>query len=83
MEEAKKPKGPAVARRETKGGASGAVSLHAQLIRIADPEARKRAIMALGEARQPYCGFTDFRMLVTNEHLELLRREGIPFEVMS
>src|SRR5262249_53887079 len=46
---------------------------HAHLIRIPDNEARKRAIMAFGEVPRPYCGFTDYQMLVTNEHLEILR----------
>jgi hypothetical protein len=56
---------------------------HAHLIRIADQESRRRAITALGKAREPYCGFTDYRLLVTDEHLEVLRREAIPFEVLS
>jgi hypothetical protein len=59
------------------------VNPHAHLIRIADLEARKRAVMALGEVGRPYCGFTDFRFLVTNEHLDVLRREEIPFEALS
>lgn len=56
---------------------------HAYLIRIADQEARRRAIMALGEVRVPYCGFTDFRFLVTDEHLDILKSEAIPFELES
>ncbi len=56
---------------------------HVHLIRIPEKEARKRAMVALGEVRIPYCGFTDFQMLVTNEHIEVLRREKIPFEVVS
>jgi len=53
-------------------------SSRAHLIRIADTPARLRAIMVLGEVRVPYCGFTDYQMLVTNEHLDALRREAIP-----
>ena len=81
MEDAKKPQKQVAARRETRDGESGAA--HAHLIRIADPEARRRAIMALGEVRQPYCGFTYYRLLVTNEHIDVLRREAIPFELVS
>ena len=55
----------------------------AHLIRIADQEARRRAITVLGRAREPYCGFTDYRLLVTDEHLNALKREAIPFEVVS
>lgn len=66
---------------ETKG--EGDAHFRAHLIRIADTAARRRAVMVLGEGRQPYCGFTDHRLLVTNEHLEILRREAIPFERLS
>ena len=55
----------------------------AHLIRIADQEARRQAIAVLGRAREPYCGFTDYRLLVTNEHLDVLKREAIPFEIVS
>jgi hypothetical protein len=55
----------------------------AHLIRIVDQEARRRAITALGKAREPYCGFTDFRLLVTDEHLDVLKREAITFEIVS
>lgn len=55
----------------------------AHLIRIPDTEARRRAIMVLGQVKGHYCGFTDFRMLVTNEHLQVLNREAIPYEVLS
>jgi hypothetical protein len=68
--------------KETRNGEGDATG-HAHLIRIADAEARRRAIMAFGQAREPYCGFTDFRLLVTNEHLEILRHEAIPFELLS
>lgn len=78
MEQAKKPKKQAVARVvET------LASPHVHLIRIADAEARKRAITVLGEAHEPYCGFTDYRLLVTNEHLAVLRTQAIPFEILS
>lgn len=82
----KKNKTPAVAQRaETNSGEREVplATLHVHLIRIADTEARQRAITVLGEVRQPYCGFTDYRLLVTNEHLEILRREAIPFEVVA
>jgi hypothetical protein len=52
----------------------------AHLIRIPDLEARRRAAGVLGSVPFPHCGFSDHRFLVLNEHLEVLRREGIPFE---
>ena len=52
----------------------------AHLIRIPDLEARKRAAGVLGSVPFPHCGFSDHRFLVLNEHLDVLRREGIPFE---
>jgi hypothetical protein len=55
----------------------------AYLIRITDREARLRALEAFGEIPVPYHGFTDYQMLVTREHVEALRREAIPFEVLS
>jgi hypothetical protein len=58
-------------------------TFHAHLIRIADTQARRRAIMVLGEVREPYCGFPDYQMLVTNRHLDALRKEAIPFELLS
>jgi hypothetical protein len=56
---------------------------HGHLIRIPNKKARLRAIMVLGWVREPYCGFTDSRYLIGNEHLEVLRREKIPFEVLA
>ena len=53
---------------------------HARLIRIPDKEAMNRAVMVLGEVRVPYCGFADSQLLVTREHIELLKQEQIPFE---
>ncbi|MCI0464921.1 MAG: hypothetical protein L0Z62_48995 [Gemmataceae bacterium] len=52
------------------------------LIRIPDKEARLRAIMVLGTVPVPHCGFTDYRFLVLNAHIEALRKEGIPFEIL-
>ena len=87
MEETKKPDRKHAAERaaQRKREEVGPVlaSPRAHLIRIPDKQARQRAILALGEVREPYCGFTDYRMLVTNEHLEVLRREDISFEVVS
>ena len=54
----------------------------AHLIRIPETEAMQQAIMVLGEVLRPYCGFTDHRLLVTNDHIEALKREGIPFELL-
>jgi hypothetical protein len=81
----RKPKSklPVARMAERKGRAIEAVPLRACLIRIADKEARNRAVMVLGEVRVPYCGFTDHRLLVTREHIALLRRESIPFEELS
>jgi hypothetical protein len=84
--QARKPKRNGAARAAETGDGEPEQTLanpHAHLIRIADAEARKRAITALGEAREPYCGFTDYRLLVTDEHLDVLRKEAIPFEVLS
>ncbi|MCI0461627.1 MAG: hypothetical protein L0Z62_32150 [Gemmataceae bacterium] len=52
----------------------------AYLIRLPNEDAHERAIMAFLKVRQPTQVFTDRRMLVTAEHIELLRQEGIPFE---
>jgi hypothetical protein len=53
------------------------------LIRIPNKEARLRAVMALGNVREAHCGFTDFRFLVTNDHIKMLKKERIPFELVS
>lgn len=53
------------------------------LIRIPDREAMKRAVMTLGEVRVAYCGFPDSRLLVANDHIAALQREGIPFDQLS
>jgi hypothetical protein len=63
---------------ETPNGSPRAV-----LIRIPQREARERAITAFLQVREPRCGFTDHRMLVTRQHIEVLLREGIPFETLS
>jgi hypothetical protein len=87
MEQARNPGGKRGAARPTQGkrGETPAAlaSPRVHLIRIPDAEARQRAIVVFGEVRFPYCGFTDYRMLVSNEHLDVLSREKIPFEVMS
>jgi hypothetical protein len=67
---------------ETNGEAT-LTNPHAHLIRIPDREARKRAIMALGDSGETHCGFTDFQFLITTRQLELLKREAIPFELLS
>jgi hypothetical protein len=56
---------------------------HAHLIRLPDREARLRAIMLLGRVPGHYCGFPDYRFLVGNEHIEVLQRANIPFELLS
>jgi hypothetical protein len=56
---------------------------HAHLIRIPSKEAMNRAVVALGEVRVPYCGFSESRLLVATEHVAALRKEGIPFEQLS
>src|SRR5262249_46353448 len=55
----------------------------AHLIRLADTTARRRAIVVLGDVPKPYCGFADHCFLLTNDHVEVLKREGIPFEVVA
>jgi len=83
MEDTKNRKKQPKARTETMRPEGEKVPAHAHLIRIADQEARRRAITVLGQARASYCGFTDYRFLVTNEHLDVLKREAIPFEFES
>ena len=85
MQNAKKSKrqgGPA-AEAPVRMASEAVLAPQAHLIRIVDQEARRRAITVLGKAREPYCGFTDYRLLVTDEHLDVLKREAIPFEVVS
>ena len=53
------------------------------LIRMPDREARLRAVVALGDSREAYSGFTDYRFLITPGQFEILRRENIPFEILS
>jgi hypothetical protein len=55
---------------------------HAHLIHIPDRAARLRANLVLGRVQVPHCCFSDNRYLVTNEHLDALRREAIPFELV-
>jgi hypothetical protein len=55
----------------------------AYLIRIAKRKDRERAIEAFLQVRQSRQVFPDHRMLVTNEHIEVLRREEIPFEDLT
>jgi hypothetical protein len=82
----KKPPKPADApARDTRevDGAQPPSTPSAELIRIADTDSRLRAIMVLGETREPHSCFTDFRFLVTREQPERLRSESIPFEIVS
>ncbi len=81
MNAKKRPGTPVAEARD--GNGEKLATFHAHLIRIPDRESRKRAIMALGESRESYCGFTDFRFLVTNDQLDILKREAIPFELLS
>ncbi len=85
MQKLKKPKKQAVAVTEdnARQECEAPLATHAHLIRIADQEARRKAIVSLGKAQVPYCGLTGFRFLVTDEHLEVLKREAIPFEILS
>jgi hypothetical protein len=84
MAGAKKPRSRPVLRAgEVWNGKREEFVPHAHLIRIADREARLRAIMVLGEVRVPYIGLPDFNWLVVNEHIDALRREGIPYEALS
>ncbi len=69
---------------ESKASAeASAPTWRVHLIRIADREAMNRAVMTLGDVRVAYCGFPDSRLLVANEHIDALRREGIPFDQLS
>jgi hypothetical protein len=82
-QEVKRHAGDGAAPKQRRGRSNTLENPHAFLIRIPQKAARLRAIMVLGEVRVPYCGFTDHRLLVTKEHLEALRKEGIPFEELS
>jgi hypothetical protein len=53
------------------------------LIRIPDRAARLRAVMVLGDVPGGYSGFPDYQFLVTPAHVEVLRREDIPFDILS
>ena len=53
------------------------------LIRIPKRKDRVRAIQAFMEVPKVRHVFTDYRMLVTPEHIEVLKREGIPFEDLT
>jgi len=55
----------------------------AYLIRLPNDQAHERAIMAWLEVREPRQVFTDRRMLVTNEHVGVLKKRRIPFECLS
>jgi hypothetical protein len=54
------------------------------VIRFPDQQAELRAIMVLGEVGLPYSGFPDdlygVRYGLMNKHIEVLQREGIPYE---
>ena len=53
---------------------------HAYLIRIPQRPDRVRALVALMHVPRAYCCFRDHRYLVTQEHLLVLQKAGIPFE---
>jgi hypothetical protein len=78
-----KPGAPQRAEDQAREGEAASNTFRAHLIRIPDKEARLQAIVVLDEVRVPYCGVTDHQFAVTNEHLAVLRREGIPFDVVS
>jgi hypothetical protein len=71
------------AARQTRATKDTLENPHAFHIRIPDREAMKRAIMAWLEVREIYHCFPDDEMLIGREHLEVLKREGIPFEALS
>jgi hypothetical protein len=83
MEEVKNPRQAVEPAPEPNGECEGLVKQHGFLIRVADRQARLRAIDILGWVQVPYCGVPGDRWLVANEHIEALKREGIPFEVLA
>jgi hypothetical protein len=86
MAEAKKPKKNQAASAKgnhRRKGLTKPTTKHGALIRIPDKEARGRAAYVLGEVQRPFHGFPDFQFLVTPEHLKVLRRERIPFEILA
>ncbi len=50
------------------------------VIRIPKKKDRLRAIEALMKVKETRHVFTEHRWLVTEEHIEALKREGIPYE---
>jgi hypothetical protein len=56
---------------------------HAFYIRIPDQEAAKRATWAWLEVPEIYHCFPNDEFFVGREHVEVLKKEGIPFEALS
>jgi hypothetical protein len=71
------------AARKTRADKDALANPHAFVVRIPDQEAMKRAIMAWLEVPAVYHCFPDNKLLIGREHLEVLKREGIPFEALS
>lgn len=53
------------------------------LIRFRSQGSYKRAIVAFQEVAQTRFVFTQRRMVVTDEHLEALKRARVPYELIS
>jgi hypothetical protein len=82
----KKPKkstGENGAARRTRASKDTLENPHAFYIRIPDREARKRAMWAWLEVREVYHCFPNDEFFVGREHMEVLKKEGIPFEALS
>jgi hypothetical protein len=79
-------KPPAAARAANRKSAKTEApdhAFHAHLIRIPDTDTGRRALLVLGEVRVPYSCLSEDRYLVHTDHLEMLRKEKIPFEVLA
>jgi hypothetical protein len=55
----------------------------AYLIRIAKRQDRERAIVAFMHVPSARCRFSDYRYLVTREHIMALQKAGIAFDYMT
>ncbi len=81
-----KPKNRAVngaKAKQTRAPKNQLQNPHAFYIRIPDREAMKRAIGAWLDVPEIYHCFPNNELLIGRAHLEVLRREGIPFEALS
>ena len=80
MQNKKKPKPSKNGAREIAPEQKAMEMPHAFLIRIPKRADRERAIAAFLHVPKTRCRFKDNRFLVTHDHIEALKKAGIPFE---